>query len=79
MILAAALAFLTPVYRRVSAEYARAAAEDRAARERVGRRGSSPAPASLVRPAPGMSPGVAALISGGEDAERARIGGVAGR
>ncbi|MBD2762167.1 MFS transporter [Kocuria sp. cx-116] len=34
MILAAALAFLTPVYRRVSAEYARAAAEDRAAGER---------------------------------------------
>ena len=33
MILAAALAFLTPVYRRVSAEYARAAAEDRAAGE----------------------------------------------
>lgn len=34
MILAAALAFLTPVYRRVSAEYARAAAEDRARGER---------------------------------------------
>ena len=34
MILAAALAFLTPVYRRVSAEYAHAAAEDGAAGER---------------------------------------------
>ena len=34
MILAAALAFLTPVYRRVSAEYACAAAEDRARGER---------------------------------------------